>query len=300
MLSATISALAAGPARATIFDSASEPPAIENPGVATQTGAGSWLEVELNSSIVCAGGKRVSYTVTITDPTGSISLSMRKPFSPAEPCASPVYWLPASRLGEALDFSARGQDARDPKVWFAPDRTTPFLFQVTGPGGIVARRAMTATVTSAEKIWQFREPVTFADFCVDGSRELKSQNGELFCTFGSGVSYAPGWPPSAPPVRSAPRPRYAALATATAGRWAALAVQLNFRYRPGRFRASRCARSRAARFSCEVSWRHDAYAFAGTAEVGALNVYTGHFTYGLHVVRTDLRTHARRSFSVTY
>ncbi len=295
-----MSALAASPARATIFDSANEPPPIENPGLATQPGAGSWLEIELNSSLVCPAATRVSYTVTITDPTGSISLSMRKPFSQAEPCDSVIYWLPASRLGHALDFSARGQDSRDPKVWFTPDQTTPFLIQVTGPSGIVARRAMTAKVTSAEKIWQYREPITFANFCVDGSHELKSQNGELFCTFGRGVSYKPGWPPAPPAVRAAPRPRYAAITTASAGRWAERAVQLNFRYSPTRFRAAGCARSEAARFSCRVSWRRGAYAFAGTAEVGALNVYTGHFSYGLQLVRTNLRTHARRSFSVAY
>jgi hypothetical protein len=299
-LSVATSALAASPAHATIFDSANEPPAIENPGVATQSGAGSWLEIELTSSLVCPAAKRVSYTVSITDPTGSISLSMRKPFSQAEPCENPTYWLPASQQGEALDFSARGQDSRAPRVWFTPDETTPFLFQVTGPGGIVARRAMTAKVTSAEKIWQFREPVTFAEFCVDGSRELKSENGELFCTFGRAVSYQAGWPPSAPAVRAAPRPRFGALTAASAGRWARVAVQLKFRYRPTRFRAAGCARSGAARFSCRVSWRHGAYAFAGTAQVGALNVYTGHFTYGLQVVRTDLRTRARRSFFLAY
>ncbi len=300
MLSAAMSALAASPAHATIFDSANEPPAIENPGVTTQSGEGSWLEVELGNGLVCPAGKRVSYTVTITDPTGSISLSMRKPFSPAEPCENPIYWLPASHVGGALDFSARGQDSRDPRVWFTADQTTPFLFQVTGPGGIVARHAMTATVTSAEKIWQFREPTTFSDFCVDGSHELKSEDGELFCTFGRDVAYAPGWPPSPPAVRAVPRPRYAALTRATAGKWAELAVELSFRYRPTRFRAARCTRGVAARFSCAVSWRHNAYAFAGAAEVGGLNVYTGHFSYGLHVVRTDLRTHARRSFSVAY
>jgi hypothetical protein len=300
MLSAATSALAATPAHATIFDSANEPPAIENPGVATHSGKGSWLEIELRPSLVCQAAKRASYTVGITDPTGSISLSMRKPFSQAEPCESVTYWLPASQLGEALNFSARGQDSRNPKVWFTPDKTTPFLFQVTGPGGIVARRALTARVTSAEKIWQFREPVTFENFCVDGSHELKSQNGELFCTFGRGISYKAGWPPSPPAVRAAPRPRFGALTAATAARWAQLAVQLNFRYRPTRFRAAGCAGSGAARFSCRVSWRHGAYAFAGTAEVGGLNVYTGHFTYGLQVVRTDVRTHARRSFFLAY
>ncbi len=299
-LTAATAALAVSPARAEIFDSANEPPAIENPGVATQSGEGTWLEVVLKTGLICPAGSRVSYAVTITDPTGSISLSMRRPFSPAEACESLIYWLPASRSGAALDFSARGQDSREPKVWFTPDHTTPFVFQVTGPAGVVARQAMTATVASVEKIWQFREPTTFVDFCVDGSHELKSQNGELFCTFGRGISYAPGWPPSPPAVRAAPRPSYAPLTRASAGRWADLAVQLKFRYRPTRFRATGCAHSGAARFSCDVHWRHDGFAFAGTAEVGALNVYTGHFTYGLRVVRTDLRTHARRPFSVTY
>jgi hypothetical protein len=240
--------------------------------------------------------------VTIADPTGSSSLTTRKPFSPAEACESPIYWLPSSRQGQALDFSARGQDSREPTVWFTPGRTTPFLVQVIGPGGIVARRAMTATITPVERIWQFREPVTFGDFCVDGNRELKSENGELYCTFGRGVSYTAGWPPPTPAVRAAPRPRYPALTPATAGNWAERAVQLNFSYnsRPKRFRATSCVSRAAGRFRCEVSWRRDTYTFAGTTEVGALNVYTGHYTYGLHVTRTDLQTHARRVFSVAY
>jgi hypothetical protein len=302
MLCGASQALAVGPARATIFDSANEPPAIEDAGVLTQSGQGSWLEVVLTNSLVCQTGKRVSYAVTIADPTGSISLSMRKPFSPAEPCENLTYWLPSSRQGEALDFSVRGQDSRDPAVWFTPDQTTPFLLQVTGPGGIVARRAMTVTLTQAEKIWQFREPVTFTDFCLDGNRELKSEDGELYCTFGAGISYKAGWPTPSPALHAAPRPRYPALTRATAGKWAERAVRLEFAYKrtPRLFRATNCVSSAPGRFRCDVSWRRDTYMFAGTTEVGALNVYSGHYTYGLHVIRTDLRTQAHHTFSVAY
>ncbi len=302
MLCGVSQALAASSARATIFDSANEPPAIEDPGVLTQSGQGSWLEVVLTNSLVCQAGRRVSYAVTIADPTGSISLSMRKPFSPAEPCENLIYWLPASRQGAALDFSVRGHDSREPAVWFTPDQTAPFLLQVTGPGGIVARRAMTVMVTPAERIWQYREPVTFTDFCLDGNRELKSDDGELFCTFGGGISYTAGWPTPSPAVRAAPWPRYPALTRVTAGKWAELAVRAKFAYKhtPSLFRATSCVSSAPGRFRCDVSWRRDTYTFAGTTEVGGLNVYSGHYTYGLHVIRTDLRTHTRRTFSVAY
>jgi hypothetical protein len=302
ILSGVAQAFATSPAHATGFDSTDEPPAIENPGVATQSGQGSSLEIELSTGLLCQSRKRVSYTVTIADPTGSISLSMRKPFSPAEPCESLVYWLPASQGEKSLDFSARGQDSPDPEVLFTPDQTTPFLLQVTGPGGIVARRAMTATATSAERIWQFREPATFTDFCVDGNHELKSENAKLYCTFGRGVSYKAGWPQPSPAIRAAPAPRYPALTRATAGKWAERAVELGFQYKlpPERFAAAHCVHGTAGRFRCNVAWLRHGYTFAGSTEVGSLNVYTGRYTYALHVIRTDPRTHARRAFSVAY
>ena len=134
------------------------------------------------------------------------------------------------------------------------------------------------------------------------TRHCAPWNGELYCTFGRAISYTAGWPAPAPAVRAPPRPRYPALTRATAGNWAELAVQLNFDYnhRPRRFRVTRCLGSAAGRFRCDVSWRRGAYTFAGMTEVGGLNVYTGRYTYGLHVIRTDLQTHARRTFSPAY
>jgi hypothetical protein len=66
------------------------------------------------------------------------------------------------------------------------------------------------------------------------------------------------------------------------------------------FRATHCKRRAAGRYRCDVSWRHGSYAFAGTAEIGSVNVYTGTYRYGLRVVRTDVRTHRRRTFTVAY
>ena len=116
--------------------------------------------------------------------------------------------------------------------------------------------------------------------CLDNGRGLHSENGELYCeqTIGGGDTFSDGgWP--SPPTPTQPKPAYPPLTQATAGLWVKTAVEYHFRYIPKQFRATHCVH-RAARFRCNVSWRHGAYSFAGTAEVGDANVYNVTYTYG--------------------
>jgi hypothetical protein len=105
-------------------------------------------------------------------------------------------------------------------------------------------------------------------------------------------------PPTPSPV--ARIARYLALSMATAPVVTKGAVTFHFKYTPGRFRATHCAARASGRYRCKVSWRHGNYAFAGTVEVGNLNVYTGDYTYGLRVVRTNVRTRRHTTLTVPY
>jgi hypothetical protein len=118
----------------------------------------------------------------------------------------------------------------------------------------------------------------------------------------------PSLPTSSPKAESAPVPepaptrvpKYVALTLATAGKWAAAAVKDRFRYAPSHFRATHCTKRGNGRYRCDISWKHGQYTFTGTVEVGAANVYTGRFTYRLHVARTNLKTHQRRTLIAKY
>jgi hypothetical protein len=112
-----------------------------------------------------------------------------------------------------------------------------------------------------------------------------------------------GASPTAPPISPGPAgriARYLPLTMATAPLLTKGAVAFQFKYAPGRFHAAHCAQKVSGRYRCTVSWRHGSYAFAGTVEVGNLNIYTGHYTYGLRVVETNTRTHQHKTLRVAY
>jgi hypothetical protein len=112
-----------------------------------------------------------------------------------------------------------------------------------------------------------------------------------------------GASPTAPPISPGPAgriARYLPLTMATAPLLTRGAVAFQFKYAPGRFHAAHCVQKVSGRYRCTVSWRHGSYAFAGTVEVGNLNIYTGHYTYGLRVVDTNTRTHQHKTLRVAY
>jgi hypothetical protein len=215
LLIAVIVALtAASSAYATTFDSAHEPPVIGNPGVTTRTqsagGPFASFQVTLALALICPAGQPMAYTVTFEDATGSRSIPLQ------EPCNGEWPEVPFSETGRDFDVSVQSGARVIPEIKYEgsnpsaligyldirPARTTPFIYQVTGPSGVVAQAPMTATVTPPEEINQNTEIDRFINTCIDGSHELKSkEGGNLYCEVGGSVAYTPGgWP--APPVEA--------------------------------------------------------------------------------------------------
>ena len=120
---------------------------------------------------------------------------------------------------------------------------------------------------------------------------------------GSGTSAGSGGGGPTAPISPGPAgriARYLPLTMATAPLLTKGAVAFQFKYAPGRFRAAHCVQKVSGRYRCNVTWRHGNYAFSGTVEVGGLNIYNGHYTYGLRVVETNTRTHRHKTLRVAY
>jgi hypothetical protein len=297
-LAVVLSSAAPGEAYSGPWDATHLPATITAPGVIAQAGISEAFEVRIGSAVSCPNEQPVPITVTVSDPSGAESASF------AEPCAG--RWTEITS-DERLDFSLRTFAAvsgvLEPYVTFISAITTPFVYEVSGPGDVIARGALMATVIPPRVIDSQHDTSEYVAVCVDGKQELHALgHGDRYCEVGGGTNYTPGdWPAPAPsnPASPAPRrPRYPALTLATAPYWTEIAVEYHFGYHsaPSQFHTGGCAVKAAGRFTCDVSWRSGAYSFAGAVRVGAANVYTGRYRYTLRVVRTSLRTHQRRTF----
>jgi hypothetical protein len=217
MLAVALPAAMAGPAQATTFDSTHEPAPLSNPGVTTPTSSLGWpepFEVALAIGLTCPAGQPGAYTVTFADPTGSTSILL------LDPCAG--IWQNVTVEPGKLDFFTTSTNGyagipgavagKSPSVGFTPVGATPFMYQVTGPSGIIAQGAMTATFTPPEEIDQNREIDRFINICIDGNHELRSKNGgDLYCEVGGHINYAAGGWPTPPPVPPKPNPELTGL-----------------------------------------------------------------------------------------
>lgn len=294
------------------WDSAHEPTTLSNPGVGVEQ-SGRRFFVYLGYELTCPQGQPVPYTVVFSDPTGSASVTV------AEPC--PGTWQPVSTSGEVAAFvnaqNRRRERAHEPgapekeltmaSVTFSPLRSTPFVWEVVGALGVIARQAMTATVKPTHEIERNAEPDAFFNTCIDGPYEIFSKNGgELYCTAPAETSYgAGGWPnppevvtpPPKPKPEPKPKPkaRYLSLNAKSAPVWTNEAVFYGFGYNPKPLRAH-CKSQRAGTFLCDVAWRHKENAFSGFVEMRSVNIYNGHFSFRVNVIRTNLHTHKRVRF----
>lgn len=89
------------------------------------------------------------------------------------------------------------------------DVTTPFLYQVSTPAGIIAQAAMTldVTTTATVTIDEQTNIDQFINVCIDGGYTLYSHNGgDLYCEQGGVSTYAltNGWPAPKPPILAGP------------------------------------------------------------------------------------------------
>ena len=267
------------------------PATIANREVRVGAGTGEAYEVRIGSGVSCPEGKPLPPTVTFSDPSGSVSVTL------SDPCAG-TWTEPPTET--ATDFSLRTfagiPSVSEPSITFVSATSTPFVYEVTSASGVIARGAVLATVIPPRVIDQRHRAGEYEALCVEGRQELRSLgHGDHYCEVGGGTNYTAGdWP--APPTTK--KPKYPALTLATAPYWTEIAVEYHFGYRaaPQQFRASGCASSADGRYPCDVSWSDGAYSYAGLVKVGAANVYTGRYRYTLRVVRTDPQTHERRTF----
>lgn len=139
-------------------------------------------------------------------------------------------------------------------------------------------------------------------------------NGPAAATTGAGlVGESPDT--SAPPVpmpppasinssRPAHKPKYTMTLSDLPSWMRAVAVDNFYRARRttrlAAFHVTDCRRQHDGRFRCRVSWRKHPYAFAGTVTVGDLDPTTGHFGFGLAIVRGDQATGTRKRIHVPY
>jgi hypothetical protein len=267
------------------------PAPLSHAGVSAQAGSDEAFDVRIAPSVSCPAGTPVPITVAFADPSGGESVSL------SEPCAG--RWAePAAN--ERVDFSLRtfagAPSVAEPRATFISASSTPFVYEVSSPSGVIARGSLLATIVPPRVIDQRHHGSEYRTLCVEGRQETRSLGrGDHYCELGGGTNYTPGnWP--APAVK---RPRYPALTLASAPYWTEIAVEYYFGYRsaPQEFRATGCEPKPSGRFSCNVSWRAGSYAFAGPVKVGEANVYTGRYKYALRIVRTDLRSHKRRTFT---
>ena len=335
LLAATLTfALAAGATTATAqgfsgpWEAGHEPPPITNPGVtvgAVSLIAGNppdELDITISPSLWCPNTTLIPLTVTVSDPSGKNSVTAALGEGIGKCQESPWEWTKGETASEVLlvgsagtvwpiFVGAIGAKNTNASVSWEPflSATTPFFYEVSGPSGVIAQAAMTVTVRDVGT----EETSTKVHDITACERKhldiISGPGGEEYCwesgssTKTETVFSQGGWPAPAPPKpepQPEPAPTYPALTRATAGHWVKIAVEFHFLYVPTQFRATHCVKRAVGRYHCDVSWRHGSYTFAGTVEVGSLNTHTAKYTYGFRVVRTDVRTHQRRTFTSAY
>ncbi len=180
--------------------------------------------------------------------------------------------------------------------------------QVDGPGTFFADLALTSPYEAS--VWGAGATVSVA---VVGQIMAATGPPESRCgppARPNTKSEAPAGPrPSQPPVKSLPRPtapttdpkpRYPSLTLSTAPLWTKVALSRRFGRTLARYSAKRCRRTGVGRYRCAVTWRHAGDRFAGSAEVGDVDLYTGSCKLGFRVERTNPRTHRRKAFARAY
>lgn len=301
---------AAGPAYATTFDAAHEPPEITNPGVqASEGGFPESFTVTLSFTLTCPGliewqgppPDSVPYTVAFSTPYGTTSLAL------ANGCEGT--WQENHALGlfgEAElnpqsgdllegypDIGQPPVEALKPTLSYKPSQSGPFLWQVIGPTGVVVAQGpeyAKVKTPGPREIDERSNLDAFINECIDGNHELHSkENGNLYCVIeeSATASYVSHhWP--APPQITA----------STAPKWIRAAVLEFLHTNPKHFSATECKQRSLGRFRCLVAWRVGSRTYSGSVEVGNLNSATGAFRYALRVIETN---HGRRrSLLTTY
>lgn len=322
-------ALAAGATTATAqgfsgaWNSSDEPPAIHDPEIdAGGVGEGRFVVMPQNEEQTFCRNHIPSWAVTFQDPSGSITEMIENHVDEGFCVGSATQTSTGTP-----DFTVTTEAGSFVSiVYFRFNHEVneaPLLYMVTNSSGTVLAQGPYTQISGTYHIKS--GSAEFESDCLDHHLVLYTEpgTGVVYCMYGETL-YLPGWPAPAPPPTPEPapsatptnptpattpatteptaKPKYAPLTQTTAVKWVQVAVEFHFKYmsRPQSLRATHCKQRAAGRYRCEVSWRRGSYSFAGTVEVGSLNTNTGDYTYGLRVVRTDVQTHQRHTFTVAY
>jgi hypothetical protein len=194
---------------AATMSAAEAPPVVSNPSV--KAGAGGErhesFEVELAFALICPGGRTpLPVTVSFTDANGETTERLSHPCNgewatndTVQP-NQPWEWSVMTFSGFAPVFA--GEAGSPPYVLFSPSSEAsgpdPFLYQVAGPGGVIAQAPITATTTPEQRITEADN--AFQENCASSGNVKRDANGTDYCVLPTTTTYTAGWP-------ATPRPR---------------------------------------------------------------------------------------------
>jgi hypothetical protein len=187
---------------------AEAPPMIANAGVkaGTEPGSHESFEVELTFSLICPGGRTpVALSVSFTDTNGETTERLSRPCNgewasnATTPADVLTEWSVMSLPGFAPILA--GEAGMPPYVLFTPPPNAsgphPFLYQVTGPTGVIAQAPITATTTPEQRVTE--GTAAFHEDCVARGEVKREASGTGYCVVAATTRYAAGWPVTAPP-----------------------------------------------------------------------------------------------------
>jgi hypothetical protein len=337
----------AAPASAASFegpwDSAHEPPRVTTAGITARVPneseeaaeEGVVWRISIAPSVFCPTERLVPLTVTFSNPNGAEAttavatmpspiegpLAGLRPFAEreADPCLGGETWgwsnspsgeplIGGKVVGEAGRFGL-GSDADasvDLKV-SALLLTTPYLYQVTGPGGVISQGTFTVEPGGTERRETGTREETDLTECKREHRDIHSGPlGQLYClvpVYGSSreLSISEGWPKPESERRSRPKPGTEdAITPKNAPRLVKGILEHEFVVsaswlRANHFRAFDCKYTPKRWVRCKVSLRDTTEIFDGYLEL-VINHKTGVLSDRIAMVRTNLRTHKKHTF----
>jgi hypothetical protein len=190
-------------AAAAAMTSATQPPFIETAGVIAGVSrlVPSDVIVQLAFSVSCPAGKPTPLSVVFSDAAERVTERMRDPCD-GDWASSPNE---ANREGTFAVEASDGSPITGvlPRVTFSPRWEAgihPFLYQVTGPTGVIAQAPITVNTTSMHLI--YRGNPEYPAKCVERRRAARSTEPNASCLVAGTVTYYKGWP--RPPTASVP------------------------------------------------------------------------------------------------
>ncbi len=283
------------------WDSAHEPLKIAASDVTAQATLAEQFQLSIYSGAWCASAQFVPMTVTVSDPSGSVTYSLESTLS-SNPCLF-TQWAGGDfqkhSVG-ALNAEAILGGGASPYGPGSPSEITatatdplPFFYEVSTPSGVIAQGAWSSysNPVGAEKSNDITE-------CQRQHSDIHSSDGEVYCylpTEATEIRYHEGGWPAPPQAETPEQPesKYFSLRQRPHA-WITYALHKRFPHTP-HLQISHCAWKGAQRLRCDVRWNHSPYEYAGWVEVGAVNVYKGGATSGLRITRS---AHHRKPLTV--